>query len=388
VLTNRYVRTIVLSRVLLQLGVWVRNFAILLYVTDATNNDPYSVSPISVAEFAPIFVFAIIGGLFADRWKPKLTMITSDWLSSASIFIVLAVLSYGSWHELLFATLISSILSQFSQPSAMKLFKQNVPEAQIQGLMAMYQSLMAFFIVIGPVVGAFVYSQYGIHASLIVTGCLFVGSGLILTSLPRDSQSLMDKSPLSITSELKAGLRYVFSNRLLLTLGATFAVSGLALGLLQPLMIFVVIDNLGQDRSFLQWMIMTNGAAMLVGGAFIMGIARKVSPQALLAMGLIVSTIGTMGIGGSTYIPLTLGFQIHVGIQTLIMKNTEAAFIGRVGGVLTPMFMGMMVVGMSAAGFLKEASSLWIVYGTAGTLFMLGALLVGSTIRKKQVALQ
>lgn len=71
VLSNKYVRTIMLSNVLLQLGVWVRNFAILLYVTEITQNDPYYVSLISVAEYGPLFLFAIIGGTFADRWRPK-----------------------------------------------------------------------------------------------------------------------------------------------------------------------------------------------------------------------------------------------------------------------------------------------------------------------------
>ena len=82
--SNRFFRTIILSRILLQLGIWIRNFAILLYVTEVTNNDPSAVSLISVAEFAPIFVFAIIGGTFADRWKPKRTMISCDFLSAFS----------------------------------------------------------------------------------------------------------------------------------------------------------------------------------------------------------------------------------------------------------------------------------------------------------------
>jgi DHA3 family macrolide efflux protein-like MFS transporter len=61
------------SNLLLQLGIWVRNFAILLYVTDITNNNPIYVSLIAVAEFAPIFIFSFIGGTFADRWRPKRT---------------------------------------------------------------------------------------------------------------------------------------------------------------------------------------------------------------------------------------------------------------------------------------------------------------------------
>ena len=56
-LRNRFLQTILLSSVLLQIGIWVRNFAILLYVADRTNNDPYAISLISVAEFAPILFF-------------------------------------------------------------------------------------------------------------------------------------------------------------------------------------------------------------------------------------------------------------------------------------------------------------------------------------------
>jgi DHA3 family macrolide efflux protein-like MFS transporter len=370
-LKNRYVRTIILSNVLLQLGIWVRNFAILLYVTDMTNNDPLYVSLIAVAEYAPVFLFAVIGGTFADRWLPKRTMVWCDLLSALSVFVVLFVLIYGSWHALFFSTLVSAILSQFSQPSVMKLFKQHVPSEQLQGVMAMFQSLMAVFMVIGPMVGTFVYQQYGIEISIFIMGVMFVGSAFVLCMLPRDSKGSDAAETREFIKELKDGLRYVWSNRVLRTLGCTFASSGLGFGLIQPLMIFVSIENLGQDKQFLQWLLTANGAAMLVGGAMIMVISKKLNPQTLIAIGLLISTLGTIGIGWSKSVPLTLMLQvlnglcfpsIQIGINTLILKNTEMTYIGRVGGVLTPMFMGMMVIGMSLSGILKSLFSLFAVF--------------------------
>lgn len=71
-------------------------------------------------------------------------MILSDGLSALSVFAVLLVVLMGSWRALLLATFVSAVLSQFSQPSAMKLFKQHVPEEQLQGVMAVFQSLTAF----------------------------------------------------------------------------------------------------------------------------------------------------------------------------------------------------------------------------------------------------
>ncbi|USG68500.1 MFS transporter [Brevibacillus ruminantium] len=390
---NRYVRTIIFSRVFLQLGIWIRNFAILLYVTEMTHNDPLYVSLISVAEFAPIFLFAIIGGTFADRWQPKRTMVSCDLLSALSIFAVSLAVLWGSWHVLLFATLFSAILSQFSQPSAMKMFKRHVQEEKLQGVMAMFQSMMAFFMVIGPILGTYVYQQYGMTVSLVTTGLLFLGSAAVLSLLPRDPAEDNSQGNPNFKRELMEGLRYVSSNRTLRTLGGTFAASGLAVGLIQPMLLFVTIENLGRDKEFLQWLLMANGAAMLLGGGIIMGIAKKVRPQTLLAMGLLASTMGTIGIGWSTSIILTLALQvlnglffpsIHIGINTMILQNTEGPYIGRVGGALTPVFMGMMVLGMSMAGGLKSGLSLPAVYSISGCLFLIGAVILMPLLLQKQ----
>ncbi|MFD0676708.1 MULTISPECIES: MFS transporter [unclassified Paenibacillus] len=394
-LNNRYVRIIILSRVLLQLGIWVRNFAILLYVTDLTNNDPQYVSLISVAEFAPIFIFGLIGGTFADRWRPKRTMVWCDLLSAVSVFIVLISLMYGSWYSLLIGTLISAVLSQFSQPSAMKLFKQHVPDEKLQGVMAMFQSLIAVFMVIGPMLGTVVYQQYGIEISLAITGVMFFGSAMVLMLLPQDAKAPNITLTHSFKQELIEGIRYLWANRVLRTLGITFAAAGLGVGLIQPLALFIVIENLGQDKQFLQWLLMANGAAMFIGGGIVMGIAKKVKPQALLATGLLVSAFCTVGVGWSTSITLTFILQVlnglfnpcvHIGIQTLIMRNTEAAFVGRVGGVITPIFMGLMVIGMSFSGYLKDAFSLLTVYVLSGLLLLMGVLLLVPLFQKSRHA--
>lgn len=381
---NPHVQAIMASNLLLQLGIWVRNFAILLYVTDITNDDPIYVSLISVAEFAPIFLFSFIGGTFADRWRPKMTMVWCDILSAVSVFVVLLTLVFGSWQSIFFATLVSAILSQFSMPSALKLLKRHVPEAQLQQVMAMFQTLMAIFMVIGPIIGTFVYQKYGIFVSIGVMGAMFLLSALALSFLPKDqpvdNASAEEKS---VSREMKEGFAYVFRSKVLKTLGGTFALAGLAVGLVQPMAIFVATINLGMDKSFLQWLLMANGAAMLVGGGVAFAISKKVSAPKLLALGMFVGTLTTFVIGWSTNVPLTIGMQvlgglffpcIHIGINTIILQNTEESFVGRVNGVLNPMFMGMMVVGMSAAGAFLNVSSLLTVYAAAGFLFLAGTL--------------
>lgn len=381
---NRFVRVIIASSIFLQIGIWVRNFAILLFVMEKTNNNPIAVSLISVAEFAPIFIFSFIGGTFADRWRPKRTMVWCDLLSAISVFAVLLTIIFATWEAVFFVTFISSILSQFSQPSAMKLFKVHVPEEFIQTGMAIFQTLMSIFMIIGPALGTIAFQKLGIDISISVMGVAFLLSASVLTLLPADEIIEKKETTNHFLEELKEGFAYVWQQRELTILGSVFAVSGLAVGIIQPLGVFLIVERLGLPKENLQLLLMVNGAAMFIGGGLVMTISKKVMPQKLLAIGLIVNTISMIGMGLSSSWIIILLFQflngffmpcIQIGINTLILQLTKSEFVGRVNGVLNPMFMGFMVITMSITGWLKSQFSLTILYISAGILFLIGAML-------------
>lgn len=389
---NRFIQVIMLSGIFLNIGIWVRNFAILLFVMERTGNDPFAVSLISVAEFAPIFLFSFIGGTYADRWRPKRTMVWCDLLSALSVFIVLLAIIFGTWEAVFFVTLISAILSQFSQPSAMKLFKLHVPGDQLQMGMAMFQTLMAIFMIIGPALGTFVYQNLGIHVAVGVMGVAFLISAGVLVFLPPDQRDLKAKTVTEFRREFTDGFRYVWSNQVLKMLGGTFVAAGLAVGIIQPLGVFVVMERLGLPKENVQWLLMVNGAAMLVGGGLVMSLSKRIAPQKLLALGLLVSAISVVGVGLSTSLTMTLASQflnglffpcIHIGVTTLILQTSEEDFVGRVNGVLNPLFMGAMVSTMSMAGWLKLQFTLVTMYEVAGVLFFMGMLLTVSLLREK-----
>jgi len=373
-----------LSSIFLQIGIWVRNFAILLFVMEKTNNNPIAVSLISVAEFAPIFIFSFIGGTFADRWRPKRTMVWCDLLSAISVFAVLLTIIFGTWQGVFFVTFVSSILSQFSQPSAMKLFKIHVPEEYMQTGMAIFQTVMSIFMIIGPMLGTIVFQKFGINIAISIMGIAFLLSASVLTLLPADVIIERENITTNFWEELKEGFTYVWQERDLTILGSVFAAAGLAVGIIQPLGIFIIVERLGLPKENLQLLFMVNGAAMFIGGGLIMTIAKKVMPQKLLAIGLVVNAISMVGMGLSSSWVIILMFQflngffmpcIQIGINTLILQLTKSEFVGRVNGVLNPMFMGFMVITMSLTGWLKGQFSLAVLYIAAGLLFLIGALL-------------
>lgn len=381
---NRFVQVILLSALFLQIGIWVRNFAVLLYVVEMTNGDAFAVSMISVAEFAPIFIFSFIGGTFADRWRPKRTMIWCDLLSAASVFAVLLTLVYGSWKAVFFATLVSAILSQFSQPSGLKLFKLHVPDELLQSGMSIYQTMFAVFMIFGPILGTFVYQTFGIQVAIGIMGVAFILSAVALLFMPPDRDMSKERAAQStILQEMAAGVRYVLSKKVLTLLGACFLLAGLGIGMIQPLGVFLVTERLGLPKESLQWLMTVSGVGMILGGALAMGFSRTIPPQRLLMLGMFVNAIGMVVCGISTITWVTLVAQfftglmmpcIQIGINTMILKNTEDQFVGRVNGILSPLFTGAMVITMSMSGLLKNTFSLVAIYEVAGVLFIIGVL--------------
>ncbi|QJD86646.1 MFS transporter [Cohnella herbarum] len=366
ILSNRFAQTIIVSALFLQIGVWVRNIAILFYVIDMTGGDSLAVSFISVAEYAPIFIFSFIGGTLAKRWRPKKTMVRCDLLSAASILGVLFAMENGSWKAVFFATLVSAILSQFTHLSGMKLFKLHVPEHLVQKGMSVYQTLYAVFMIFGPIVGTFVYRNFGIETSIGIMGASFLISAALLAILPSDRQDDGEKQNSHILEDVKAEYRYVRSSILFRKLGGVCIAAGLGLGLIQPLAIFLMTERLGRAENDLQWFLLVNGVTMIIGGA--------------MAMSLEI-----IGSGLSTEYWLTLGLQfisgflfpfIHIGMNTKIMRNRQESFIGRVNRILTPLLMGSIVVTMMLSGIVKNAISLVPLYAVAGLFFLAGLVII------------
>lgn len=388
---NNVVRTIMLSTLFLQIGIWVRNYSILLYVIEKTNENPVAVSLISVAEFAPIFLFSFIGGTFADRWLPKRTMVWCDFLSAVSIFLVLIALMFGSWRVIFFVTLVSSVLSQFSQPSGLKLFKLHVPEEMIQLGMSMYQTIFALFMILGPVLGTFVYQHFGIDTAIAIMGIAFLCSAAILLLLPADIKMKNEKMKTTLIQEMKGGFRYVWKSKPLTLLGGCFMAAGLAIGLTQPIGVFLITERLGLPKELLQWLMAAYGIGMILGGGLTIGISKRANPQVLLIVGLAASAIGFCGMGLSTVLWLTLTAQffsglfmpcIQIGINTMILQNTEESFIGRVNGILNPLFMGAMVVTMSISGWLKANISIVLIYEIAALLLAISIFILLPLLKK------
>ncbi|OMF56258.1 MFS transporter [Paenibacillus sp. FSL R5-0766] len=367
------------SDLLQNLAIWIRNMAILYYVMDRTQGSPIAVSLITVLEYAPIFVFSIIGGALADRWNPKRTMILGDILSALSIVMIIGVLSSGYWQILYVATFVSSVVSQFSQPSSLKIVRRNVKGEHLQSAIAITQSGQSLFLILGPIVGTFIYTAMGIQASMYALLILFLISALLLTFLPKDATQRETNT--SLLADIREGWQYVARSQSLKMLSLVFICIGLSAGLISPLGIFLITERLGLEATSLQFLSGASGLGLLIGGGIAAAVSAKLNQTLTLIVGVLCLAVATMGEVLSSWFWLTLLISflssislafINVIISTYLVTRIDEHLIGRVNGTITPLFIGSMLLGSSMAGVLMNSTSIFIVYAISVTVMIMG----------------
>jgi len=382
-LKNRVFRIVITTDLIQHISIWIRNFALLFYVMERTQNDPVAVSLLTVLEYIPIFLFSFIGGTLADRWNPKKTMITGDFLSAASIVIILLLISIGYWQAVFAATLVSAIVSQFSLPSSSIMFKKHIPDGQVTNAMAVSQSSQSVFMIIGPVIGTLVYTTMGITGSLVLITALFLCSALVqflLPSSPRSSAS----SQSSILREMKEGLKYVATNRNLVIIACTFVFLGLGLGITQPLDVYIIVERLSLNKESLQFFYSLYGFGLLIGGAAAAAFTQRLNTKAVLFVGCCFFSFSIIVEVLSVWVVLTAGMRLLVGVMlafvqivlsTLLIKLVKEEYVGRVNGIISPALVGGTLIGSSFAGFLMKSASLIPTYFISAGVIFIGALL-------------
>ena len=201
-----------------ELGSQMLNVAVGWQVYDATR-DPLSLAYIGLAQFLPTIGMALIAGQAADRFDRRtiigLSLLTHA-LGCAALGLWSAAAASPAWPAYLML-LVMGAARAFSFPAMSAVLPQVVGSADFPRAVAATSSASQICTIVGPALGGLIYAVSGpglfaVAAALYTLAVVQTG-GLPPGDRPADKQ----KSELSDES-MFAGIRYIWSNRLLLGL--------------------------------------------------------------------------------------------------------------------------------------------------------------------------
>lgn len=379
-----------ISQCITLFGSTLVQMAIVWYVTFRTSSGAW-IAAFTVCAYLPQFLISFVAGVWADRHSRKKLIICAD----AAIALVTLVMALAMPHiadepALLLGLLAMSVLRSFGAgiqtPAVSAVIPQLVPEDQLMrynGINATMQSLVQFA---APAAAGALLTFSTLRSTLMIDiATAAVGIGLLaLVLIPRQE---MSRERASVLADMKLGVRYAFSDRLI---GRLLCIYGLFIFLCVPagfLAQLLVSRVYGDTYWHLTAVELTGFFGMMAGGLLMSTWGGFKSRIKTLFAGLLSFGALAIGMGLSRSFPLYLALMLVYGvaltmiqtaITTLIQEKAEASMQGRVFGLMGSMYSGFLPIGMAVFGPLADAIPLqWIMVGSGAALMLLAAFAQG-----------
>jgi MFS family permease len=185
-------------------------------------NDPLSLGLLGLAEALPSIAVSLYAGHVADMVQRRKIILTClSVLVVCSVCLLLLSLDGGSlivaWGVLPIYTVIfvSGIARGFLTPANFAYMPQLVPREVFKNAITWNSSFWQTALIGGPAVGGFVYGFFGLQAAYAVDVALTIASLMLvimLASKPLPSATAEQ----GIAEKIKAGLSFVFNNKIIL----------------------------------------------------------------------------------------------------------------------------------------------------------------------------
>lgn len=362
--------------------------ALVWYATMQTASGAW-VAAFTVCAYLPQFLISFLGGVWADRYSRKWLIICADALISFVTLLMLLAIPYipskpALLGGLLLMSVIRSLGAGIQTPAVNAVIPQLVPGSQLMhynGINATMQSIVQFA---APAAAGAIFAVSTLGTTLmvdIVTAALGIG---LLSCLLIPRQNTPAKKA-SVFSDMKIGVNYAFSNRLI---GKLLIVYGLFTFLCVPagFLAGLFVRRVFSETYWYLTAVELVGFAGMMAGGIVMSLWRGLKSQGkTLAAGLGAFGMFAAGMGVSKNFVLYLVFMFFYGIAltmvqtsatTLLQEKTESSIQGRVFGLMGTMYSGFLPLGMVLFGSLADVMPLqWIMVCSGLALILLAGLI-------------
>ena len=378
---HRNYRLFYIGQAISLVGTWMQQVAqgwLVLVLT----GDPLMLGLISVAQFGPVLVLGLFGGLIADQLPKRRTLMVTQTFAMVLAFALFALTATGVvevWHVAVLAAALG-ITNAIDMPTRQAFAVEMVGRDDVANAVGLNSALFNGSRIFGPAIAGLLIAWFDISVTFLINGLSFVGV-LVGYWLMRDAElqpAPRVERPTSwagVVENLAEGVRYVRHTPIVLLavsvvgLVATF---GMNFQVLAPPLADQTLHVGSEGFGFLM-------AASGVGSTIAsLSIAFSRRPRAIwIAYGAIALGLGSVVLGWSTVFAISLlamavmgagGIAMAVTANTMIQLAVPDGLRGRVMSVYTTVFAGSVPAGGLLMGAIGSAWGVPLAFVLGGVL--------------------
>ena len=378
-LKHRNFRLLFSGQCISLVGTWMQNTAQSWLVYDLTKSK-LLLGVVAAVGSAPLLLFSIWGGSVADRHSKRTVLLWTQSGMMVLAFVFAALIWSGlvrPWHIMVLAAL-GGVAMAFDVPARQAFVVEMTGREDLMNAVSLNSSVFNGARVVGPAVAGVLIAQAGLAACFFLNGLSFVAvlAGILMMRLPK---FIPPAQPESNWQHVLDGFAYVAKHRrvrTLLLLVAIVGVFGWSYSVLMPAFATDVLRVGSREYGML---LSANGIGALCGALVVATYGGRLPRRLLVFGGLGLFSLMLMLLAVTRNYYLALVWMTIAGWGMLLYLSTSNTAIqlsvadgmrGRVMGIWTLMFGGMMPVGSLVAGGLSH--SLGVPWAVA-----IGALVCG-----------
>src|ERR1700694_4203879 len=350
---------------------------------------------VGFASQIPVFLFAPIGGIVADRSNRKHVVIGTQ-VASMLLALVLAALtlthSVQVWHIFVLAALLG-VVNAFDIPGRQSFLVDMVGKEDLMNAIALNSSMFNGARVIGPAVAGVLVAKIGEGWCFFVNGVSYIAViiGLLLMKVECPRRAPKHSSPLD---DMVEGFRFVIHTapiRALLLLLGLVSLTGMPYVVLMPIFADHILHGGARGLGILMG---GTGVGALLGAltlAFRSGV-KGLGRWIMWCCAGFGAGLGLFSLSRSFWLSVILllpvGYFIMLQMacsNTLIQVMVPDALRGRVMAVYSMMFMGMAPIGALLGGALSDRLGAPLTVAIGGLASVLGGWGVSVQLPKMRV---
>ncbi len=366
------------SQVTTNIGTWMQQVAtgwLVLQITDSPAFLGYN----AAFQAVPILVFALIGGVVADRFN-RYHLMTASYVVQILPDAALAwlVISGNIRVEHVFAySVVTATINGLSTPARQALLPQLVPREALLSAMALNSIVWQGAAVVGPAVAGIILAFWGLPGSFNINVASDVVSlvAVLLMRMPAVERVRTGRSGLS---EVGEGLRYAWRAQhvrvLLLSIAAVTFLSR-PYSQLMPAFARDVFDVGPQG---LGWMLTVPALGTIATGITLAWVRRVALVRSFVIL-VAAMACALIGFCATRSFPVALGLLFVIGgcstaantlANTLLQENVEERLRGRMMSLFMASTWGMWRLGSLPVGVAAQAWGPPIAVGIASVVLL------------------
>ncbi len=383
------------AQLISQFGDRLNQMALIGLIAERQPGSAYSLAKLLSFTIIPVFLVGPIAGVYVDRWDKRKTLFICD-LVRGFLVLVIPFFLIGK-HSIIETYVIVFLIfcfSRFYVPAKMSIVPEIVPSENILMANSLLTTTGMLAFVFGCAVGGFIVDKVGVKAGFIGDSATYFFSAFLIISMRSKfridlrKKNMIDKGKeilaieKSFFSEIKEGLRYLFSQKQIRFVMNMFFILLSAAGAVYVVIIVFIQKAFNTVTKDLGVLAVCLGAGLFIGAVLYGRWGKKVLWSrtiflSLIAGGIMVIVFAVMvaqypNVVMASILAFLLGIvigPIFIASNTIVHVASDEAMRGKVFSSLEIVIHLAFLTSMLISSWLAERIDAFWILVSVGAIF-------------------